>query len=102
MATNTVNQVLQKGKQADEKIAKARQDVAETIENAKKTAEKKREEILDEARQKADELVAKVQLDVDKMYNDAGAEAEKLRADILAGSSGIKSKATEIVSKILF
>lgn len=102
MATNTINQILQKEKQADENIAAAKQAASLAVENAKTKAEQLREQILSDARKKAEELTAKVQLDVDKMYDDAKAEAEKRKEQIISSSSSVKSKATEIVREILF
>lgn len=102
MATETVQKILEKENQADADLIKARQTVADSIEQAKKVAEAKRKQILDDATKKAEELVAKVQLDVDKMYDDAKEEAEKRKAQIILNSSGVKSGATKIVSEVLF
>lgn len=102
MATNTINQVLQKEKQADENIAKARQEAADAVSKVKSDAELKREQILGDARKKAEELTAKVQLDIDKMYDDAKAEAEKRREEIISASSDLKKSATQIVCDVLF
>ena len=102
MATNTVNQVLQKEKQADEAVANARRIADATVEDARVKAERNRTQILNDARKKTDELIAKVQLDSDKMFEDAKKQAQERREQIILTSAGIKNKATEIVRDILF
>lgn len=102
MATNTINQVLQKEKQAEENIAVARQQASDIISRAKSEAELKREQILGDARKKAQELTSKVQLDIDKMYDDAKISAEKRREEIISASSNVKANATQIVCDVLF
>ena len=102
MATNTINQVLQKEKQAEENIAVARQQASDIISRAKSEAELKREQILGDARKKAEELTSKVQLDIDKMYDDAKISAEKRREEIISASSNVKANATQIVCDVLF
>lgn len=102
MATNTVNQVLKKEKQAEENVNNARQDADRIIEDAKNTALSEKEKILSEAYKKADELVAKVQLDVDKMFEGAKEDAQNKKEQIISSSSVIKNDATKIVREILF
>lgn len=102
LATNTVNQVLNMEKQAEENINNARQEADRIIEDAKNTASLERERILSEAHKKADEVVAKVQLDVDKMYDNAKEEAQIKKEQIVSASAGLKNEATKIIRDILF
>ncbi len=102
MATNTVNQILEKEKQADNTVAGARENANTIIEDAKEKAEDLKQQILADADKKAQELVAKVQFDTDKMYEDARAEAEKRAKHIISASAEVKSKATEIIKDIVF
>ncbi len=102
MATNTVNQVLQAEKKADDMVANARQIANATVEDARVKAEQVREQIFADARKKAEELTAKIQLDADKMYDDAKAQAMARKEEIIKASEFVKNKATEIVKDILF
>ena len=102
MATETVQKILEKERQADANVVKAKQMVAESIEQAKKEAEVRKKQIIDDANKKAQELMAKVQLDVDKMYDNARTEAEKRKVEILGKSSNLKNNAIKIVSEVIF
>ena len=102
MATNTVNQVLQMEKKAEEIIANARKVADATVEDAKVKADKVREQILSDAKKQAEELCSKIQLDADKMYDDAKIQAQDRKEHIVRSAESVKSRATEIVSDILF
>lgn len=102
MATKTVEAILKKEAETDKKISEANNNAELTIENSKKTAGEKADEILSDAKKQADEIIAGAQAEADKIYENAKANAANRRESILKDTENLKKQSIDTVIDILF
>ena len=102
MVTETVKMILQKEKEADDKLANAKEKVVKIEEDSKKDAEKIRQKIISDAKAEAEKILSVTKIEIDKMYKEAKAESEKRKNAIYESSSGYKKNVKGIIENILF
>ncbi len=102
MATEAVNKILQKEKDADSRISEARLYAKQQSEQLIKDSGAEAAKLITEAKQKAASVIKDASLKSEAVYSEATGQAEKKCELLKQKNSGLKEKAVEITADILF
>lgn len=102
LATETVNRILQKEKESETRMAKARLDAKQQSEQMIKDSGAEAAQMITDAKQRAADIISGANAKAEAEYSAAADAADRKCRELKEKNSGLKEKAVEITAKILF